>query len=83
MSSRGSGLVPRRPDLWTLVILGGFALVIVFLIYPLADVFQYSFTDKEKGALSFSNWGVRSASKKWRANVVLPEPKSCPRAGIL
>jgi len=56
MSSRGSGLVPRRPDIWTLVILGGFALVIVFLIYPLADVFQYSFTDKETGALSFSNW---------------------------
>ncbi len=36
--------------------LGGFALVLIFLIYPLADVFQYSFTDKETGALSLANW---------------------------
>ncbi|HPS66866.1 MAG TPA: iron ABC transporter permease, partial [Holophaga sp.] len=52
--TRGTGT--RRFDIWTLVTLGGFALVLIFLIYPLADVFQYSFTDKETGALSLANW---------------------------
>ena len=54
MNTRGTGT--RRFDIWTLVTLGGFALVLIFLIYPLADVFQYSFTDKETGALSLANW---------------------------
>lgn len=54
----------RRFDMWTLVILGGFALVGLFLVYPLADVFQYSFTDKETGALSLSNW-AEFLSKKY------------------
>lgn len=62
MSGRASA--PRRFDIWTLVTLGGFALVLVFLIYPLADVFQYSFTDKETGALSLSNW-MEFISKKY------------------
>ena len=64
MSGRGSGSGSRGFDIWTLVILGGFALVILFLIYPLADVFQYSFTDKETGALAFSNW-IEFFSKKY------------------
>ncbi|MFA6506033.1 MAG: iron ABC transporter permease [Treponemataceae bacterium] len=46
----------RGVDLWTFVTLGGFALVAAFLVYPLADIFRYSFTDKVTGALSFSNW---------------------------
>ena len=49
-------MTKRRADFWTLVTLGGFFLVIVFLIYPLADVFRYSFTDKETGAVGLSNW---------------------------
>lgn len=64
MSRRGSGGAPHRFDIWTLVTLGGFALVLVFLVYPLADVFKYSVTDKETGALSLSNW-VEFLSKKY------------------
>lgn len=62
MNTRGTGT--RRFDIWTLVTLGGFALVLIFLIYPLADVFQYSFTDKETGALSLANW-AEFLSKKY------------------
>lgn len=47
---------PRRTDIWTFVTLGGFALVAIFLVYPLADVFRYSFTDKATGAASLANW---------------------------
>ena len=64
MSTRGPNSGLRRADIWTLVILGGFALVIVFLVYPLADVFRYSFTDKETGVLSLSNW-IEFLSKKY------------------
>lgn len=46
----------RRTDIWTFVTLAGFALVLVFLIYPLYDIFRYSFTDKETGVTSFANW---------------------------
>ena len=49
-------LSKKKADIWSLVTLGGFAIVIVFLIYPLADVFKYSFVDKETGAFSMSNW---------------------------
>ena len=60
----GPGSRRRHIDLWTFVILGGFALVILFLVYPLADVFRYSFTDKETGVLSLSNW-IEFLSKKY------------------
>jgi len=46
----------KKADIWTLVILAGFAIVIIFLIYPLFDVFKYSIIDKQTGALSLSNW---------------------------
>ena len=49
-------MTKRRADFWTLVTLGAFFLVIVFLLYPLSDVFRYSFTNKETGALDLSNW---------------------------
>ncbi len=49
-------MTKRRADFWTLVTLGAFLLVIVFLIYPLSDVFRYSFTNKESGAFDLSNW---------------------------
>ena len=56
--SRGTRIGgPRRADVWTLVTIGGFALVAVFLVYPLAGVFRYSFTDKATGAASLANWG--------------------------
>ena len=45
-----------RPDVWTLVVLGGFLFVGIFLVYPLADVFRYSFSDKATGTLSLANW---------------------------
>ncbi|HUX40106.1 MAG TPA: iron ABC transporter permease [Rectinemataceae bacterium] len=61
---RSGAAAPRRVDVWTFVTLGGFALVLVFLIWPLADVFRYSFTDKETGLISFSNW-VEFLSKKY------------------
>ncbi|MDX9958512.1 MAG: ABC transporter permease [Clostridia bacterium] len=50
-------MTKRRADFWTLVTLGAFVLVIVFLLYPLSDVFRYSFTNKETGAFDLSNWG--------------------------
>ena len=46
----------KKADIWTLVILAGFAIVVIFLIYPLFDVFKYSIIDKQTGALSLSNW---------------------------
>lgn len=46
----------KRADIWHLVTFLGFAIVIVFLIYPLFDVFQYSFKNKETGELSMANW---------------------------
>ncbi len=46
----------KRADVWTLVTLAGFVVVAVFLVYPLFDVFKFSFTDKETGVLSLSNW---------------------------
>ncbi len=49
-------LSKKKADIWSLVTFGGFAIVIVFLIYPLADVFKYSFVDKETGVFSLSNW---------------------------
>ena len=49
-------MTKRRADFWTLVTLGAFVLVIVFLLYPLSDVFRYSFTNKESGSFDLSNW---------------------------
>ncbi len=46
----------KNADVWSLVTFAGFAIVVVFLIYPLFDVFRYSFVDKESGAASLSNW---------------------------
>ena len=54
----------RRADIWTLVTLLGFSIVVLFLIYPLFDIFHYSFVDKETGEFSFSNW-IQFFSKKY------------------
>jgi len=46
----------KKPDFWALVTIAGFVIVLIFLIYPLFDVFKFSFADKETGALSMANW---------------------------
>lgn len=56
VKSENSGLHGRRVDIWTLVIVAGFVIVGVFLIYPLFDIFRYSFLDKVTRIPSFSNW---------------------------
>ena len=45
-----------RADIWSFVIFFGFVIVIVFLIYPLFDIFRYSFMDKKTQTFSLSNW---------------------------
>jgi len=44
------------PSFWTLVTLLGYAVVILFLILPLFNIFKFSFIDKETGVLSLSNY---------------------------
>lgn len=58
MSAEHASLAKRSkgPNFWSLVIFAGFAIVAVFLIYPLFDIFRYSFLDKETLKFSFSNW---------------------------
>jgi len=58
MSTENAGLTKRSkgPGFWSLVILGGFVVVAIFLIYPLFDIFRYSFLDKTTLKFSFSNW---------------------------
>ncbi|MCX7786095.1 MAG: iron ABC transporter permease [Spirochaetes bacterium] len=51
-------------DLWTLVTFAGFVIVVVFLIYPLLDIFRYSFIDKDSGEVSLGNW-IQFFSKKY------------------
>lgn len=46
----------KKADIWALITFAGFAIVVVFLIYPLFDVFKYSFQDKETGVSSLANW---------------------------
>ena len=45
-----------RFDIWTFVTLLGFAIVIIFLLYPLFNIFKYSFINKETGKLSLANY---------------------------
>ncbi len=47
-----------RFDFWTLVTLIGFVIVIVFLLFPLFNIFKYSFLDKASGKLSISNYKI-------------------------
>jgi iron(III) transport system permease protein len=53
-----------RPDFWTLITLLGYLIVALLLVYPLFNIFKFSFLDKESGALSLSNW-VEFFSKKY------------------
>jgi len=59
-----------RLDIWSLVTLGGFAIVALFLVYPLFDIFRYSFLHKQTGALSLSNW-AEFFSRKYYINAFL------------
>ncbi len=47
-----------RFDFWTVVTLLGFAIVIVFLLFPLFNIFKYSFLDKASGKLSIANYKI-------------------------
>jgi len=38
----------KKADIWTLVTFAGFAIVIVFLIFPLFDVFKIQFSGQGK-----------------------------------
>ena len=57
-------------DIWSFVTLGGFIIVGLFLIYPLFDIFRYSFIDKDSGAFSFCNY-IAFFSKKYYYNAFL------------
>jgi iron(III) transport system permease protein len=59
-----------RLDVWSLVTLGGFAIVALFLVYPLFDIFRYSFLDKQTGLPSLSNW-TEFLSRKYYINAFL------------
>jgi iron(III) transport system permease protein len=49
----------KKPlDVWSFVTLGGFIIVAVFLIYPLFDIFRFSFLDKSTGAFSLGNYAA-------------------------
>ncbi len=43
-------------DFWTLVTILGYIIVILFLVFPLFNIFKSSFLDKETGLLSLSNY---------------------------
>jgi iron(III) transport system permease protein len=55
--SLASALGRRRLGFWSLVTLGGFLIAAVLLIYPLFNIFRFSFLDRVTGALSLSNYG--------------------------
>ncbi len=48
----------RRPDLWTMVLLVGWAIVGVLLIYPLSSVVHSSFIDNDSGDWTFANYAT-------------------------
>jgi len=60
----------RHLDIWSLVTLGGFVIVVAFLLYPLFDIFRYSFIDKTTGALSLGNY-LTFFSRKYYYNTFL------------
>ncbi len=45
----------RRIDFWTLITILGYVIVLIFLIFPLFNIFKASFLDKS-GALSLANY---------------------------
>ncbi len=58
----------KKADIWTLVTFAGFAIVIVFLIFPLFDVFKIQFSGQEETKVpSLSNW------KEFFSRAYLPE----------
>ncbi len=47
-----------RPDLWTMVLLLGWAIVAVLLVYPLSSILQASFIDNDTGAWTVANYAT-------------------------
>ncbi|HOV63149.1 MAG TPA: iron ABC transporter permease [Spirochaetia bacterium] len=45
-----------KPNFWSLITILGYVIVGLLLIYPLFNIFKYSFIDKETGMLSFTNY---------------------------
>ncbi len=69
--NRMIGMIRKRPlDVWSMVTFGGFAIVLLFLLYPLVGIFRYSFIDKATGALSLGNY-LTFFSKKYYFNALL------------
>ena len=48
----------RRPDLWTGVLLLGWAIVAVLLLYPLSSVLRSSFIDNDTGGWTLANYAT-------------------------
>ena len=46
----------ERVNVWTAVTALGYAVVGIFLVYPLFNIFKFAFIDKESGALALSNF---------------------------
>ncbi len=46
----------QRPGFWTFVTFLGYAVVGLLLVYPLFNIFKFSFVDKETGLLSLANY---------------------------
>jgi len=57
-------------DIWSVVTFGGFAIVAIFLLYPLFDIFRYSFIEKTTGLASIGNY-LTFFSKKYYFNAFL------------
>ncbi len=46
----------ERAGFWTLVTVLGYAVVGLFLLYPLSSIFKFAFIDKDTGLFAFSNF---------------------------
>ena len=45
-----------RPGFWSSITVLGYLIVALLLVYPLFNIFKFSFVDKTTGAFSLSNW---------------------------
>jgi len=46
----------NKPGFWTFITLGGFLIAALLLIYPLFNIFRFSFIDRKTGVLSLANY---------------------------
>ncbi len=57
-------------NFWNLITVFGFILVIIFLLFPLFNIFKASFIDKETGVLSLSNYREFLSQKYYRGTIL-------------